>query len=202
MSTATGVNRFLARELSHRVKNILTLVDVIASQTAMKAQSLDDFIDAFHGRIKALARSHGQWLESEWSTADLRKLVMETLEGCSMDSERIRVVGEPVSVAAGQTMALNLILHELCTNATKHGALSVSNGRVEVSWTTEVTDGSRRVRFLWSESGGPDVRPPERKGFGTKLIQRLCPHELNGEADIRYERDGLQCELVFPLERS
>jgi two-component sensor histidine kinase len=128
--------------------------------------------------------------------------VMETLEGCSVDAGRIRIVGEPVPVAEGQTMALNLILHELCTNAVKHGALSVASGRVEVSWSTEETEGSKQVRLVWSESGGPDVQPPKRKGFGIKLIKRLVPHELNGETDVRYETGGFQCELVFPLEQS
>ena len=191
----------LSRELSHRVKNILTLVDVLANQTAAGASSLDQFLGAFHGRIKALARAHGQWLASEWTGGDLRELVLETLDACCMKDERVRIEGAPVRVTSDQTMALNLSLHELCTNAAKYGAFSVPDGRLQVNWSTEEVGGSKQVRLLWKESGGPTVKPPTHTGFGKELIERLCPHELSGEAELKYEPSGLECVLVFPLKQ-
>ena len=193
--------KILSRELSHRVKNILTLVDVLANQTAAGASSIDQFLGAFHGRIKALARAQGQWLASEWTGGDLRELVLETLDACCMKDERVRIEGEPVQVTSDQTMALNLSLHELCTNAAKYGAFSVPDGRLQVNWSTEEVGGSKLVRLLWKESGGPTVKPPTHKGFGNELIERLCPHELNGEAEVKYEPSGLQCVLTFPLKQ-
>jgi two-component sensor histidine kinase len=188
--------RMLASEMSHRVKNILALVDSIAAQTARKSRSLDDFQKAFHGRLAALARSHGQWLADELQVADLRGLLEDVAENAGVDRQRLNLIGSSVVVKPAQTMALNLTFHELCTNATKYGTLATEKGRVAVTWAVE--DGNQ-VRLLWKESGGPAAGPPDQKGFGLQLIETLCPFELHGTAEVRFLPDGLECELTFPI---
>ena len=188
--------RMLASEMSHRVKNILALVNSIAAQTARKSRSLDDFQKAFHGRLAALARSHGQWLADELQVADLRGLLEDVAENAGVDRQRLNLKGSSVVVKPAQTMALNLTFHELCTNATKYGALATEKGRVDVTWAVE--DGNQ-VRLLWKESGGPTAKPPDQKGFGLQLIETLCPFELHGTAEVRFLPDGLECELTFPI---
>lgn len=191
--------RMLTSELSHRVKNLLALVDSMASQTLAKSRSLKDFGEAFHGRIRTVARAHGRLFVSDWTSAEMKELIWETLGGCAIDGSRVDVDGERVIVAPEHAMALNLTIHELCTNAVKYGALSVPEGAVRVRWHTERRDGAPWVRLEWRETGGPPVRRPRRKGYGTQLIETLCPYELQGEIDLRYRSEGLVCELVFPL---
>ena len=188
--------RLLASEMSHRVKNILALVGSIAAQTARNSRSLDDFQQAFHGRLAALARSHGQWLADELQVANLRGILEDVAENAGVDHQRFNLKGSFVVVKPAQTMALNLTFHELCTNATKYGALAKEKGRVEVTWAVESGD---RVRLLWKESGGPAAEPPDQKGFGLELIETLCPFELQGTAEVRFVPDGLECELTFPV---
>lgn len=187
--------RMLASEMSHRVKNILTLVDSISAQTASSVSSLDDFQVVFHGRLTALARSHGQWLADDMQTASLHDLLEEVSESSGLDRERITLEGPPVAVKPTQTMALNLSFHELCTNAIKYGAISTDAGHIDVTWS--VSDG--QIRLTWREIGGPAVKPPSSKGFGLQLIESLCPFELDGAAEVRFERSGLQCDLRFPV---
>jgi two-component sensor histidine kinase len=188
--------RLLASEMSHRVKNILALVDSIAAQTARNSRSLEDFQQAFHGRLAALARSHGQWLAEGLQVADLRGVLEDVAENAGVVQQRLNLQGSPVVVKPDQTMALNLTFHELCTNATKYGALSTENGRVDVTWA--VVSGNR-VRLLWRESGGPAAEPPNQKGFGLQLVETLCPFELQGTAEVRFVPEGLECELTFPI---
>jgi PAS domain S-box-containing protein len=191
--------RVLAREMSHRVKNILTLVNSIAARTARSSASLDAFQEVFYRRLSALARSHGQWLADDEHVADLRELLKEALDTSGIDPERVDLDGPAIVVGPDQTLALNLTIHELATNAAKYGSLSVDAGRVELSWSVE--DGGQ-VRLLWNEIGGPIVRPPNQRGFGVELIETLCPFELNGSADVRFSPDGLECELIFGLQSS
>jgi two-component sensor histidine kinase len=188
--------RVLASEMSHRVKNILALVDSIAAQTARKSRSLEDFQHAFHGRLAALARSHGQWLADDLQVADLGGIFEDVAENAGLDRQRLNLKGPSVVVKPAQTIALNLTVHELCTNAIKYGALATETGRVDVTWA--VDDGNQ-VRLLWKESGGPIAKPPKQKGFGLQLIETLCPFELEGTAEVRFVPNGLECELTFPI---
>ena len=113
----------------------------------------------------------------------------------------IELDGAAVSLSPNQGVGLSLILHELGTNAAKYGALSWPRGRVRVSWQIEAGDEgcARRVRFVWQEHHGPPVEPPEAKGFGTRLIERAGTYELEGEVELDYAREGLRCEVSFPL---
>lgn len=190
----------LTSELSHRVKNVITLIDSMATQTLARSRSLSEFGDAFHGRLRTIARAHGELFSNQWRAADIRGLVMATMEGCAADMSRVQIDGEPLSLAPFQAMAVNLTLHELCTNAIKYGALSTEAGRLSIGWSVQKPTGARQVRLLWKEDGGPTVEPPEHKGYGTQLIETLVPYELHGEVHLHFKEGGLTCELLFPLE--
>jgi two-component system, chemotaxis family, CheB/CheR fusion protein len=194
--------QMLTSELSHRVKNLLSLVDSMATQTLATSRSLAQFGEAFHGRLRAVARAHGELFASQWRTADLGELTRATLSGCACDPSRAHIGGEPVRLGPHQAMAINLTLHELCTNAIKYGALSDAAGRVAISWSVQDLAGKRQVRLQWQETGGPKVNAPKRKGYGTQLIESLCPYELHGKVHLTFDKDGLNCEVLFPLDDS
>ena len=189
----------LTGELSHRVKNVITLIDSMASQTLARSRSLAEFGNAFHGRLRALARAHGELFATQWRAAEFKTLALATLEGCAVDMSRVEIAGDPLSLSPYQAMAVNLTLHELCTNAIKYGALAALDGRVSVNWSISNSGGEQRVQLLWKEEGGPPVEEPQRKGYGTQLIETLVPYELRGEVKLQFEKNGLRCELLFPV---
>jgi two-component system, chemotaxis family, CheB/CheR fusion protein len=189
----------LMRELSHRVKNVLAVVQALANQTD-HSESVEEFRETFVGRLTALARAHSLLLDAEWRGADLRQLVEKAVEAYRVDHpDVIEIDGEPVSLSPNHGVGLSLILHELGTNAAKYGALSQHEGRVRVAWQMEGAGQERRLRFVWQEHDGPPVEPPTGKGFGTRLIERAAGYELQGEVELDYARDGLRCELNFPV---
>lgn len=193
----------LVSELAHRVKNLLALVQSVAMQT--RGASVAEYRGAFLSRLKALALAHGALLETQWESARLRGLLHELLVPFLPDEpERVVLDGPPVRLTARQVTIFALIVHELASNAARHGALSAPGGRLQVAW--QVADG--RLRLEWRECGAPrpacDAGRPERRhldppGFGTALIGRAVSYQLQGEADMRLEPDGLVCTLEFPL---
>jgi PAS domain S-box-containing protein len=193
----------LLAELSHRVKNTLASVRAIAAQTLRTAPSVEVFKRAFEGRLKALALAHGVLTQSGWSEAELGELIRQTvLPYVTMRADSVRLSGPPTYLPPRQVVTMMLVMHELAVNAAKYGALSRDGGQVTIDWAID-RPGSERILFLrWSESGGPSVRPPERTGFGTTLIERSIAHELDGYAALDYRPAGLVCELRFPLRGS
>ena len=189
----------LARELSHRVKNTLAVVQSLALQTDGQARSIEAYRQAFIGRLQALGRAHDLLLQAQWRGADLKHLVEQAVAAYRVDHpEVVEIEGPSVMITAKQALGLNLVLHELGTNAAKYGALSRSEGRVRVSWQIKAGQ-ARRVRLRWQESQGPNVEPPAEKRFGTRLIERACSYELEGAVELNYAPEGLSCELDFPL---
>jgi two-component system, chemotaxis family, CheB/CheR fusion protein len=189
----------LAQELSHRVKNTLAVVQSLALQTDGRARSVEAYRQAFVGRLQALARAQNLLHEAHWRGTNLRALVEQTVAVYRMDHPQVvEVEGEPIAVTPRQGLGLSLILHELGTNAAKHGALTRSEGRLHISWQVEQAS-DRRVRLRWQERHGPAIAPPTTKGFGTRLIERACEYELEGEVELEYAPSGLSCELVFPV---
>jgi two-component system CheB/CheR fusion protein len=189
----------LARELSHRVKNILAVVQALAMQTD-RSSSVEEYRGKFVGRLYALARAHSMLLDRQSRAADLKPLIEEALEAYRVENpELIEIEGEPLPLTPSQGLGLSLILHELATNATKHGALSRPEGGVEVSWWVEDVRRGRRLHLVWREHDGPAIEPPTEKGFGMRLIERACTHELEGEMELDYAPGGLRCEVIFPL---
>jgi two-component system CheB/CheR fusion protein len=189
----------LSRELSHRVKNTLAVVQALAMQTN-NSGSVKEYRDKFIGRLSALARAHGVLLDAQWRDADLKQLVEQALQAYEPDRAGvIEIQGDPVPLSPTKGLGLSLIMHELATNAAKYGALARREGRVRVSWQVERGNDGRRVRLRWAEQGVPELEPPRKRSFGTRLIERACRHELEGEVELDYAPGGLRCELVFPL---
>ncbi len=190
----------LLAELSHRVKNTLASVRSIAGQTLRNVSSIQEFEPAFDGRLKALALGHGVLTRAEWGDADLQDLLHQILAPFrAVRAEDVVLTGPRARLPARQVVVMSLMLHELATNAAKYGALSAAGGRLSVEWTVDRRP-HHLLRLRWTETGGPPVRPPRRRGFGTALIERSIAHELDGSANFDYRPEGLVCELTFPLE--
>jgi PAS domain S-box-containing protein len=185
----------LSREAEHRVKNVLATVQAVVHLT--RADSAEEFSRIVQGRIQALAGLHTLLVNSRWSGADLRSLVGNELSPYAIDSEaRADVSGPDVVLEPDTAQAIVIALHELTTNAAKYGALSVPDGRVNVSWTR--SPGHLTIR--WSETGGPPIQAPARKGFGTTIIESLLQGQLKGDARFDWRSSGLHCELMLQSE--
>ena len=190
----------LVAELNHRVKNILAIVQSVAGQTVRASSSLTSFSTAFTGRIKALALAHDVLTRARWIGIGLNELLTAVLEPHrGADGARVTLQGPPVLLPAQSVMPLSMAMHELATNASKYGALSVPQGTVTIDWTRRNGD-APRVDVTWTERGGPRVEPPGASGFGTKLIDRVVGYDLDGKATLSFEPGGLRAVLSFPLK--
>lgn len=189
----------LMAELNHRVKNTLATVRSIASQTAGEGGSPEGFRKAFAGRLAALAQAHELLVRTNWEGADLRSVVERTLAPFGRaDGAAWQLRGPAVTLQPKQALALTLALHELATNAAKYGALSTRAGKIAIEWMVERQGGNERLRLQWVESGGPRVAPPTHRGFGTRLIEGGIPYDLDGEAQIEFQPDGVRCVVMLP----
>lgn len=188
-------------ELDHRVKNNLAAVISLAEQTGRSATGYKEFADKFMGRLRAMSRMHSVLARSRWQGADLLTLVTQTLEAFGSGSAgRATAQGPSLMLGPRAAQAMAMALNELATNAVKYGALSAPEGRVEATWTVEtMADGGRQLRFAWVERGGPAVKPPERRGFGSELIEGTIAYELRGKVELKFEPSGVVCEMMVPL---
>lgn len=185
-------------EMNHRIKNTFATVQAVAAQTRRHTPEPAAFQAAFDARLQALSRSHDVLIGADWEEASLRELIESALNPYAGESGRITVEGPPVVLAANLAVTVSLAFHELATNAVKHGALSVPQGRVTVTWLLPPARpaGARQVSILWREQAGPPVRPPERHGFGSQLLERsLSP----GTVRLDFNPDGLECRVSLPL---
>ncbi|HEX8064126.1 MAG TPA: HWE histidine kinase domain-containing protein [Allosphingosinicella sp.] len=191
--------RLLVNELNHRVKNSLAIVQSIAVQTFGGDGAEGARLRAFGSRLSALAAAHDLLTAENWEFASLRQVIEKAGMGCGAPAERLAVAGPEVKVQPRTAVSIGMAIHELCTNAVKYGALSNDSGRVSVLW--EVTDdgSARRLRLRWRESGGPAVTPPDRRGFGTRMIERALAAELGGSARIEFLPEGICCAVEAPL---
>ncbi|WP_232628752.1 PAS domain S-box protein [Methylobacterium sp. Leaf118] len=193
--------RVLNRELSHRLKNTLTMAQAIASQTLRNVSDVGSVKDALVARLVALGKAHDILLSGEGEGAELEAVLAGALaihdDG---EPDRIRLSGPVIELGPKAALSLSLMIHELATNAAKYGAFSVPGGRVGVDWTIEDAPGSeRRVRLTWTERGGPPVSEPTRKGFGSRLIERGLSGAVGGETRTVYAPDGVVCRITAPL---
>ena len=184
----------LAREVDHRARNALALVQSIVRLT--RSDTVKSYIAAVDGRIGALARAHTLLAQSRWQGADLGRLVEEELAPyrAAGDDARIAANGPDVSLEPRTAQTLALALHELSTNAAKYGALSVASGRVGVNWELQPDS----LVLHWSESGGPVAKPPATPGFGIRVISNSIERQLEGKADFDWQPEGLNCNLRVP----
>ena len=187
----------LIAELNHRVRNILNLIRSLISQSRGEARTVSDFTEIVGGRIHALARAHDQVTQERWSPSSLKDLVRtEAAAFLQRKADRLTVTGKDVLLTPTAFTTLALVVHELMTNAAKHGALKDSSGRVAVHIEPE-DDGA--VSLEWRETGGPAIgAPPKRRGFGSTIIERSVPFDLRGAADLRYEPTGLSATFRVP----
>ncbi len=195
--------KLLVDELNHRVKNTLARVQSLAVQTARGTSSLEEFRERFEGRLIALSKAHDQLTMHHWENGDLRALIAEGVAPyAGADGERVTLRGDAVLLGPRAVLTLAMAFHELTTNATKYGALRESGGRIEIGWHRVAAAGETpaQLRIDWVEKGGPTVAEPERRGFGSKMIEGSIAAELGGSATLKFEPDGLRCEIVVPLE--
>ena len=191
------LQKLILEELHHRIKNTLATVGAIASQSLRNASSTQHAQHAIEGRLLALGRAHDLLLLARWTGADLRKIVHGATEPFdNPDKPQVSIDGPEVQVASGAVIAIAMTLNELCTNTTKFGALSVSAGHVEISWTLDVP--ASRLHFTWKEKDGPVVEAPTRQSFGTRLIETLG-QQLKGNVRLTYEPSGFVYFLDIPL---
>jgi two-component sensor histidine kinase len=184
--------RLLQDELFHRMKNILSVVQAFVSQTIKNSHSLAEAGETVSARLASFARTHDLLTGADWEGAEIHAILRAALEPYQGKDERFSFSGPNMSISAQQSMALALALHELCTNATKYGALSVPEGHVDIRWTIA---GGEFV-FEWVERGGPPVVPPKQKSFGTQLMERVVANYFSGKARTTFELEG----LVYRLE--
>jgi PAS domain S-box-containing protein len=194
---AEKLQQVLTDELSHRVKNTLATVQAIANQSLVRAKSPTDFVSSFTGRLQALAKAHALLTRSSMQGADVMELANEQVLIGAPNDNRISCSGPLLVLDAQAAMHLALVLHELATNARKHGALSVPYGRLSVTWQMR-TNGGCSLLLSWKESNGPKVSAPSAHGFGRALIEQTV-RAHGGEASIEYRTDGLTCEIKLPL---
>ncbi|GJD57984.1 PAS domain-containing protein [Methylobacterium dankookense] len=193
--------RLLTGELQHRVKNTLTLVQAIASQTLRGASDLNEMREAFAARLISLGRAHDILTQASWTEAAIGEVVEGALSvHRQSDASRIRFGGPNVLLSAKAALSLALALHELATNAAKYGALSNEGGVVDLRWHVVHEGDAPRFRLTWSEQAGPPIlSQPARRGFGSRLIERSFAAEIGGDVKLNYAPTGLVCRLEAPL---
>jgi PAS domain S-box-containing protein len=191
--------RLILREMNHRVKNSLALVQAIVSQTIRMTPDPQEAFERIQSRLMALARTHDFLNRDNWAGVSLRTLITGELEPFVGNAGRFALRGEQVVLDSSTMFALGLTLHELASNAVRHGALSVPEGCVEIDWFVTGTDGSRRLEIDWLERDGPEIDKPTHTGFGSRLIEANVRATLGGEVKIKYAKRGLRATLSFPL---
>jgi PAS domain S-box-containing protein len=200
--TSEGHLRLLMRELTHRSKNLLAVIQSMARQTARHAGTIDDFLETFGDRLQALATSHDLLVQEGWYGASLqdltRRQLAKYLDGAV---DRVMLSGPAVHLKPAAAQSFGLALHELAMNAERFGALSVPQGRVEIIWrrlsSTEASD-KEGVEIVWAEHGGPDVTAPSSRGFGSLVVEKNLSRALDAEVALTFEPTGVRCRMLIP----
>lgn len=189
--------RLMMRELTHRSKNLLAVIQAMARKTASLSDDIDGFVADFSARLRSMAAAHDLLVSQSWHGADLGDLIRASVaQTIAPTAEQVRMEGPPLMLSPDTAQNLALAFHELATNASKYGALAADAGKLAVSW--QLCGGSVQIR--WEERDGPPVTPPERRGFGRVLLERLVGATLNGSVTLDFRPDGLVCDIVFPRD--
>jgi two-component sensor histidine kinase len=190
----------LGHELQHRISNMLVTIRAVARRTRANSQTLDEFAKAFDDRLAAVARTHALFSRTRAGEVDIRDLLAQELSAHgAIEGENLTQHGPAVPIAAKQAQVLAMAVHELATNAVKHGALSMDAGRIDVCWQTRERDHDKELRLDWRERGVPIAHEPERSGYGSEILRRAIPHLLHGRFDRTFHPDGLECTISFAL---
>jgi two-component sensor histidine kinase len=189
----------LVHELQHRVNNMLMTIRAVARLTREKSKNLDEFASALDHRLSALARSHALLSQPGRSAASVREvLVAELSAQGAVEDENVTLNGPEILLPSKRAQALSMAFHELATNAVKHGALSVKEGRIHVSWNVERT--GELTRLLWREHGLSIDRNPVRRGYGSEILERAIPEMLGGSLSRTFHPDGMECVILFRID--
>jgi two-component sensor histidine kinase/DNA-binding response OmpR family regulator len=183
----------LAREVDHRAKNALAVVQAI--MRLARRDNIEDFIRAVEGRINALAQTHELLSRARWKGAEMFRLVLDEMAPYQGGGQRVTAIGPNVMVSPADAQTLAIALHELATNAAKYGGLSRESGRVDISWSLF----EDKLALNWKESGGPPVKAPQSKGFGTKIIQASFSDPRRGGVNFDWQPEGLICTLTLAI---
>lgn len=190
----------LLKELSHRSKNLLAIVQGIARQSAMRTADFPTFIENFGARLRALAHSHDLIVQENWHGADMHALVAMQTGAFEIAADVLRVDGERLLVRPEAAQNIGLSLHELASNALRYGALSSPEGHVEIGWRFIEHESGRKLQMTWREFGGPEARLPKRSGFGILVLSQITPRALGGESTLSVDGPGLSWTLEAPVE--
>ena len=194
-----SIRHSLTRELNHRVKNTLANVLSIVALTRRRATSLEEFASGLDGRIRALSATHDLLTQSEWGTTPLLAVLEAELAPYANSAEAmLDLQGPEVDLAPNDALSFGLAIHELATNASKYGALSVEHGKLSVHWTRL---GDELVEVVWQEGNGPPVSQKRSRGFGTELIEKIVAHELKHPVDLDFAPEGVRCVLRVPVRK-
>jgi PAS domain S-box-containing protein len=191
----------LSAELDHRVKNVMARVAAVVRHTQRRCGTTDEFVKAIEGRIQSIAAAHTLLSQSRWSGVGLSDLIHQQLAPYTTNANTA-ISGPDVMLTSAQTKAVAMVIHELATNAAKHGALSSPDGDVSVSWDRTGTDATAVLTIRWRELDGPLIEAPVQSGYGLSLIRDLIPHELGGAVDLTFPPDGASCKIEIPLGRA
>ncbi len=196
------LQKLVARELQHRVKNVLAVVRSLLTQTARQSDDLDIFLISFRGRLDALARVQGVMSRTVAAKADFQDMVSEELiaHGARI-GENVMLEGPDVSLRLAAAGTVGLVLHELASNSAKFGALTTDEGSIHVAWDVDTKPKVPVLSVVWDEKGSADPKEPGPPGFGCHLIEHAVPYQLNGEVRLDIRADAVRCELTFPLSR-
>jgi PAS domain S-box-containing protein len=190
----------LVDELNHRVKNTLATVMALSTQTFRTAPSPEAFREAFEGRLLALSQTHNLLNRSFWMGAGLRDILTQELAPYTgTDGRSFTLDGDDLKLGPVTAVTMGMAFHELATNAVKYGALSVAGGKVLVAWRMSPPG---RLHVEWQEMGGPPVSPPQRRGFGSRLIEQALASDLDGDARLYFPSEGVRCCIDIPLDES
>jgi two-component sensor histidine kinase len=195
---AERIQAVLTGELHHRMRNMLTMVTAIVRQSLRSASSLASAESAITARLMAMAKAHELLLNADLKTASLKDIVQGATEQHNIAAGRFQFQGDEFEVLAASILPLMLMLNELCTNAAKYGALSTEGGVVSLKWNLD--DGEKFLTFKWIESGGPAVRVPGPKSFGTRLIEEALPRQMGGQGLLTFPETGVEFECSIPVE--
>ncbi len=193
--------RLLLRELTHRSKNLLAVIQAMARQTARHTGSVEGFLTQFAARLQALAASHDLLVRESWYGASLSELVRSQL-GAYLDGvSQVSIEGPAIAIKPEAAQNLGLALHELAVNAGKFGALSVPGGRVSITWSRSENPEGGSIVFDWREQLGPKVRMRRKKGFGSMVIERNLARALDAQVNLEFDPNGLHCHIIIPANQ-
>ena len=198
-AVAQRIQIVLTDEIHHRMKNMLTMVTAIVRQSMRSATSLVEAEAAISTRLIAMARAHDMLLKADLKSAGLKGVIQGAVAQHNSADGNIVIAGDEMQMTPSAILPLTLILNELCTNATKYGALSLPGGTVAVDWSQDEACGS--LVLHWKEKGGPLVRAPSARSFGSRLLEDAIPRQLGGFGQMSFPITGMEFRLTVPLEK-